>query len=56
MYTLKWLIKEAPSTLTECDGQWGPARPYQIGGISRLKDAWAVLVGKADAFTCPFGQ
>lgn len=56
MYTLKWLVTESENTMTEIDGKWFPARPYYIGGINRLKEAWAVLVGKADAFKWPKGQ
>lgn len=34
---------------TEIDGQWYIARPLPGPTISRWKDAWLVLKGKADA-------
>ena len=35
---------------------WVPARPLVGPFICRLKDAWLVLVGKADAFKWPCSQ
>ena len=56
MYTLKWLLKEASDTQAEIGGKWVPARPL-IGSMrDRIRAAWAVLTGKADAFTWPEGQ
>jgi hypothetical protein len=60
MYTLEGLIKSAPEYRVEINGKWVPARPeplfYADGFFSRLKDAWKVLKGDADAFTWPEGQ
>jgi hypothetical protein len=36
-------------TQTEIDGKWVLARPIIGPFISRIKDAWQVLIGKADA-------
>lgn len=34
---------------TEIDGKWVISRPLSGPFIIRLKDAWLVLIGKADA-------
>ena len=40
-------------TQTEIDGQWVLARPMKFSGLYglrlRVKEAWQVLIGKADA-------
>jgi hypothetical protein len=57
MYKLRNLIDEADNTQAEINGKWVPARPIRLFGIwYDLKDAWAVLTRKADAFTWPEGQ
>ena len=57
MYTLKGLVKHANETQTEINGKWVPARPVRMFGLWHdIKDAWAVLTRKADAFTWPEGQ
>lgn len=60
METLEWLLKKAPTTSKQINGKWVPCRPESWGGPYglwlRAKDAWAVLTGKADAFTWPEGQ
>ena len=39
---------------TEIDGKWQPARPMAYASIfKRLKYAWWVFIGKADALTWP---
>ena len=41
------------------DGKWVPARPinYRYRILKeRLKEAYAVFTGRADAFTWPMGQ
>lgn len=39
---------------TEIDGKWQPARPISCPMIwERLRLAWWVLIGKADALTWP---
>ncbi len=38
----------------EIDGRWQPARPVSCPGLlQRLRLAWMVLVGRADALTWP---
>ena len=37
------------NTCTCVDGKWVLARPCRGGIISRMRDAWAVVTGKADA-------
>lgn len=57
MYQLENLIGMANSCHTCIDGKYVPARPsFGSMYITRLKDAWEVLVGRADAFTWPSGQ
>jgi hypothetical protein len=56
MYTLKYLVTDALNTTKEINGKWLPARPLAGPFWARLKDAWRVLTGKADAFTWPEGQ
>ena len=38
------------------DGRYVPARPYSGPWTWRIRAAWAVLRGRADAFTWPGGQ
>ena len=60
MWTLKGLIEHASSTQAQINGKWVPARPLPGYGRYRLwlrvRAAWAVLCGKAEAFTWPEGQ
>ena len=60
MWTLRDLIDHASSTQAQINGKWVPARPlpgYGLYGLRlRLRAAWAVLCGKAEAFTWPEGQ
>lgn len=60
MYTLKYLVTEAGRNSTEINGKYVPARPLAPSGLwglkIRIKEAWAVFTGKADAFTWPEGQ
>jgi hypothetical protein len=59
MWTMKDLFKHASGCSTERNGKWVPARPINFkyrSILSRLKEAWAVFTGKADAFTWPEGQ
>ena len=58
MWTLERL-REKDIPLVCIKGQWVPSRPLfgtWIPVIVRLRDAWAVFRGKADAFTWPKGQ
>lgn len=59
MWTLKDLIEHSNTTSTEINGKWVPGRPinWQYRTLKeRLKQAWAVFVGKAEAFTWSEGQ
>lgn len=57
MYTLRDVHSGALNFCQkEINGKWVPARPILGSFWSRLKDAWQVLTGKADAFTWPEGQ
>lgn len=60
MWTLKGLIEHARSTQAQINGKWVPARPLlgygRYGLWLRVRAAWAVLCGKAEAFTWPEGQ
>lgn len=59
MWTLDNLIKFSQENATETapgSDKWCPARPM-IDPVSwRLRDAWAVLIGKADAVKWPANQ
>jgi len=59
VYTLKDL-SNCCFAQAEINGRWVPARPLPFYGLFgfwlRLKDAWAVLTGRADAFIWPEGQ
>ena len=55
MWSLKGL--QELDTQAEINGKWVPARPIRFDSLrSRIRDAWAVLMGKADAFKWPEGQ
>jgi hypothetical protein len=56
MYTLQHLNTKALTATKEINGKWVPARPLIGSFWDRLKEAWRVLTGKADAFTWPEGQ
>jgi len=59
MYQLKDLIKTVNENQAEIHGRWIPARPinWQFRSFfERLREAWAVFVGKADAVVWPEGQ
>jgi hypothetical protein len=56
MWTLHDLLTTAPQSQKEINGRWVPARPYPGPFVWRLRSAWAVLTGRADAFTWPEGQ
>lgn len=51
-------LLESATTVSACiDGEWVPARPMGWSDIpSRLKFAWMVFTGKADAVIWPKGQ
>lgn len=53
-WTLKDLMQHCRSVHRETmGGQWVPARPEPGPWLWRLRAAWAVLRGRADAFTWP---
>lgn len=52
---MAYLIDTYMRTTAEIDGHWVIARPLRGPFISRLRDAWLVLIGKADAVTF-YGQ
>lgn len=60
LYSLKELIEHANSVEVEINGKWVPARPERATGLLglrfKLRAVWAVLTGRADAFTWPSGQ
>lgn len=61
MYTLDELrSNELGSVSVEINGKWVIARPLPFFGWwgfkQRVKNAYAVLTGKADAFKWPEGQ
>ena len=56
MYTLEQLVRLSHSLSAQIQGQWVPARPL-IGPLAwRIRDAWRVLRGTADAVEWPAGQ
>ena len=57
IWKLEDLIKYTKETKAEINGKWVPVRPLYMQPIRfRVKQAWAVLIGKADSFTWPEGQ
>lgn len=57
IWGLKDLIETTASLSTEIDGKWVPSRPLGAVGIkARIKAAWLVFTGKADAVIWPEGQ
>lgn len=56
-YKLQDLIDSAFSNYAQVkDGCLVPARPLGMGIKQRIKSAWKVLTGKADAVIWPEGQ
>ena len=56
IYTLKGLIESAMSTQTNINGKWVPARALPGPLSRRIRAAWLVLTGKADAVIWPENQ
>lgn len=56
IWTLRNLIDHCDSVAANINGKWVPARPVAGPFIWRIRAAWAVLTGRADAFTWPEGQ
>ena len=60
-WSIKGIIEHSNSTHAEINGKWVPARPLYgtksyTPFIDRIKRAWAVFMGRADAFTWPENQ
>lgn len=58
MVTLRSVVDTASAIQTEVKpGVWVPARPMRYQSIvRRIKDAWLVLIDRADALVWPGGQ
>jgi hypothetical protein len=56
MWRLEDIIKSANSCQAEIKGVWYPSRPMIDSWLNRLKDAWEVYRGRADAVKWPGGQ
>jgi hypothetical protein len=56
IWNLRSLIDHCNSTRANIKGSWFPARPLAGPFIERLRAAWWVLRGRADAFTWPEDQ
>jgi hypothetical protein len=59
MWRLKDLMESAQHTSTEVNGKWVPSRPinWQCRTIKeRVREAWMVFMGEADAVIWPEGQ
>ena len=56
MYYLQWLQQRANENMVEINGGYYPCRPVDGSLLWRIRAAWWVLTGRADAFTWPAGQ
>lgn len=56
MWTLKGLVKSTQEVQANINGKWVPARPLVCCLKHRMKDAWEVFRGRADAVKWPEGQ
>ncbi len=60
MYSLKEIIEVSRITECEIGGEWVPYRPVAYPGLygfwMRIKAAWKVATGRADAVVWPGGQ
>jgi hypothetical protein len=59
MWELKQLIVVANQNMACVNGKWVPARPMNHtcrAFRERVREAWAVYKGKAEAFKWPEGQ
>ena len=56
IYTLRSLLEQTASVQAQINGKWVPVRPL-YGPLSwRIRAAWLVLTGKADAVIWPENQ
>lgn len=49
-------IRGSLNTQAKINNKWVPARPFNGPFWWRIKAAWLVLIGKADAIVWPEGQ
>lgn len=56
IWLLMELLEHSKDVQGEINGKWVPARPVSGPFRLRLRAAWEVLVGRADAFKWPEGQ
>lgn len=57
LYKLRHLIDMQQQTKVQMDGDWVPARPLGLDTLTnRLRLAWLVFTGRADAVIWPKGQ
>ena len=59
MYKVEDVVEMAQMNSTCVNGKWVPARPinFQVRSLKeRVKEAWAVFTGKADALVWPEEQ
>ena len=58
-WTLKDLINHTNQCSAKIGEKWVPSRPINWkyeGLVERLRNAWRVFIGRADAFEWPEGQ
>lgn len=57
IWSLKELMISATSLSAKINEKWVPCRPEcAVGFRARIKAAWAVFMGRADAVVWPEGQ
>lgn len=56
IWRLDHLINHCRMCSAQINGRWVPARPMAGPLVCRIRAAWAVLTGRADAFTWSEGQ
>jgi len=57
VWTISGLAKAVSSCSAEINGRWVPARPLGFASFSsRVRIAWLVFTGRADALIWPEGQ
>jgi hypothetical protein len=57
IYTLQYLRShDIEDNMVNVDGNYYPARPFNGFLFSRVRAAWEVLRGRADAFRWPASQ
>ena len=56
IWNLRELLKHSNEVHAKINGRYVPARPVAGPFICKVKAAWEVFRGRADAFTWPEGQ